>query len=729
MRRALGAGSLLALAALAGCGDGDDSSPPELQILSSDPAVVTGGDALVSVAVPSGTSSTEMRLSLNGSDVTSQLQYDGTTNSLRGVVTGMRDGANTLVASAGSRQASLVATNYPIGGPVFSGPQVQPWVCTTEQVGLGAPLDAQCNAPSTYKYYYKSVSRGDFQRYDPATPPSADEIASTTTDQGVVTPYIVRVETGALNRSIYEIAVLADPSKPWSASAPQAAWNGKVYIPLSGGFGHAFSQARVLSSTPADAILNDMALKRGFLVTKTTFLQAATHLDWVRGAESLMMLKERIRENYGAIRYTFSSGASGGSMIQNMIVHAYPGLLQGIIPTAEYADLWSTGLQEAMDCIQLYSYFSGRGAAIWPDATQRVAVYGHLNEASCNFFGRIFPNSMRPTTAGTGPFTPEVTSAMLYHPVTNPSGARGSQPDFHVNYLGRRPSDLWTPPEMAAGFGFGLGVFDNVGVQFGLKGLLEGRITAEQFVHLNEQIGGLDIDLLPTAARHKQDPQAGTRAYRMGFVNDMSRHDQVAIISVRLPDVDPTASHSVVHSFFSGDRLAKAGHSANRVLWIIPGFEASRQHELSFLSMDRWLGAVEADKNAGTLGAKIARNKPADVVNGCWAPDATSIDLANIVNDLDRCTSTWYPVSGNPRVVAANGSRDASLVTKCQLKPLSRGDYAGVTFSEAQWARLEAVFPGGVCDWSKPDAAWSTSLPWLGFAGGPGGEPLNILPN
>ncbi len=41
-------------------------------------------------------------------------------------------------------------------------------------------------------------------------------------------PYIVRVERGTINRGIYDIAVLFDPAKPWSALAPQAQWNGKV---------------------------------------------------------------------------------------------------------------------------------------------------------------------------------------------------------------------------------------------------------------------------------------------------------------------------------------------------------------------------------------------------------------------------------------------------------------------------------------------------------------------
>jgi hypothetical protein len=35
------------------------------------------------------------------------------------------------------------------------------------------------------------------------------------------------------------------------------------------------------------------------------------------------------------------------------------------------------------------------------------------------------------------------------------------------------------------------------------------------------------------------------------------------------------------------------------------------------------------------------------------------------------------------------------------LKPIDSRDYK-VVFSDAEMARLKRIFPGGVCDWSKP---------------------------
>ncbi|WP_227520157.1 DUF6351 family protein [Marinobacter sp. LV10R510-11A] len=46
-------------------------------------------------------------------------------------------------------------------------------------------------------------------------------------------------------------------------------------------------------------------------------------------------------------------------------------------------------------------------------------------------------------------------------------------------------------------------------------------------------------------------------------------------------------------------------------------------------------------------------------------------------------------------------------VFKCALKAvetaLTDGTYAGVSFTGEETARLNGIFPGGVCDYSRPD--------------------------
>ena len=61
--------------------------------------------------------------------------------------------------------------------------------------------------------------------------------------------------------------------------------------------------------------------------------------------------------------------------------------------------------------------------------------------------------------------------------------------------------------------------------------------------------------------------------------------------------------------------------------------------------------------------------------------------------------NTMYPVHSEPRLVA--GAPLTNDVLKCQLKPVNYADYK-TTFTVAQKARMAAIFPAGVCDFSKP---------------------------
>src|SRR5438034_8191918 len=132
-------------------------SPPaqfDISILSSPAYAVTGGDALVQVSVPGATPLADVVVRLNGQDVTAAFQAaDAFT--LKGLVAGLRVGPNVLTAgprSTGQILAKILVTNYPITGPVLSGPHQTPFVCETEFLGLGAPLDPDCSASTRVDY-------------------------------------------------------------------------------------------------------------------------------------------------------------------------------------------------------------------------------------------------------------------------------------------------------------------------------------------------------------------------------------------------------------------------------------------------------------------------------------------------------------------------------------------------------------------------------------------------
>jgi len=75
----------------------------------------------------------------------------------------------------------------------------------------------------------------------------------------------------------------------------------------------------------------------------------------------------------------------------------------------------------------------------------------------------------------------------------------------------------------------------------------------------------------------------------------------------------------------------------------------------------------------------------------------------------------------------AAGGPLASDVLACSLQPLRRSGFS-VAFTNVQWEALEATFPNGVCNWGKPGLEQRPNIPWLDYAGGPGGRPLGPPP-
>ena len=74
---------------------------------------------------------------------------------------------------------------------------------------LGNPLDADCSVATRVDYVYRSTA-ATFKAL-PAGPSYPADLVQTTTSQGKTVPYIVRVETGTINRAIYQTAILHDP--------------------------------------------------------------------------------------------------------------------------------------------------------------------------------------------------------------------------------------------------------------------------------------------------------------------------------------------------------------------------------------------------------------------------------------------------------------------------------------------------------------------------------------
>src|SRR4051812_9707783 len=157
----------------------------QINVLSTRADLVSGGQALVSIDLPSPADASRVTVSLNGADVTGRFATRPN-GAFEGLLGGLAEGSNTVTAALpGGPSTSLTVIDHPNGGPVFSGPQLQPWPCPPGAV------DAQCNAPTAYAYEYMSASGGDFKPYDPDNPPS--DVATTTTQTGKTVPFVVRV--------------------------------------------------------------------------------------------------------------------------------------------------------------------------------------------------------------------------------------------------------------------------------------------------------------------------------------------------------------------------------------------------------------------------------------------------------------------------------------------------------------------------------------------------------
>src|SRR5205085_3646752 len=204
-----------------------------------------------------------------------------------------------------------------------------------------------------------------------------------------------------------------------------------------------------------------------------------------------------------------------------------------------------------------------------------------------------------------------VPSKQDYNAKTNPGGVRCDLADYMINLFGPRPRSVWSAPEKKIGRGFAGIPLDDVGVQFGLEALQKGQITPEQFIDVNKKIGGVDIDIHPTAKRSKADEPALRNAYRSGAVNETNNLTAVPIIDLRGPD--PGAFHDAYRSFTIRARLDREqGHHANHVIWegFAPIQGDAKYTEQGLLAMDRWLTAVEAGHRDVPFAQKIVEDKP-----------------------------------------------------------------------------------------------------------------------
>jgi hypothetical protein len=487
-------------------------------------------------------------LTLNGVNVTSSLTRPPGEAALVGVVSGFALGDNLLVLKANAKAmkvlASLTVTNHPLSGPIFSGPQQQPFVCTTARVGLGQPIidnqdsigirvaqeDANGNYPrdgrgyptaaATIIGYSKdcgAVRRIEYQyrttggQFLPLASPGGTlpvDIAMTTTLDGQTVPYIVRWERGTINRFVYSVAMLAPTTETDPDDPDDSLWNGRLVFSLQGGVAIGHHQG----TTSNSAMLLHDQLRLGYAVLNSTALRTNTHYNLQLGGETALMLKEHFIEDHGVPLYSVGIGGSGGAIQQYVFAQNHPGLLDAAIPQYSYSDMITQTIHVG-DCELLEHYFdkTDRFNPKWQNVMNRRAIQGLNASVTPVISAGEASGTWNPlygiySLLGLNRPTPIPAMATTPPPLTECRRAWFGLTPLTLNPTFTDVQDLDKLAQGAAGVdwthagdlvniygtdaqGFGRTGWDNVGVQYGLQALVDGVITPTEFLNLNAGVG------------------------------------------------------------------------------------------------------------------------------------------------------------------------------------------------------------------------------------------------
>ncbi len=613
-----------------------------------------------------------------------------------------------------------------------------------------------CGASTRVGYVYRSTD-GQFHWLDAlsALPP---DVATTTTMDGQTVPYVVRLERGTIDRFIYTVAMLAPVTETDPLRPDDSLWNRRLVFNLQGGV----AIGRTQGTVSGGAMLRDDVLKLGYAVVSSTGLRTNTHYNLQLGGETALMLKEHFVEDHGVPYYTVGVGGSGGAIQQYVYAQNHPGLLDAAIPQYSYSDMVTQTIHVG-DCELLEHYFdvTDRDNPKWRDPEMRQAIQG-LNAsnfpknldsgdtAQWNFLYGIYQQLgyqvQERDPASPAPALTECRRSWfgLTPLVMNPTFTNVADLDKLAQGTEGVEWTHWADLVNIygeGGDGFARVPWDNVGVQYGLEALRAGRITPQEFLELNASVGGWkrsaemvpegfpfaggfspenfdpwssrQMNLSPDggatpAPRTEGNADAMRAAYTSGMVFD-GKID-IPTIDWRHYLEDDLDMHHSHQSFATRQRITdERGDAGNQVIWFTDARPATAfdQTPMAFAVMDEWVRNIKERPELS-----VAENRPAAAVDSCFDTNgqliASGSDVWNgVLDDASpgSCTQR-FPIYSTSRRVAGGPFRGG--IFKCEVRPVADAIDAGVygTWepSADEQARLEQIFPDGVCDFSKPDA-------------------------
>lgn len=688
---------------IAGAGRADAAGELSLGVISSRADMASSGNALVQATVPSPARLDRLRIIQNGSDVTGRFRPVNGNERVRRALLDNFGGVVTVTATVPDfSQARLQIVNHSVNGPILSGVRQTPFICQT----VLPPLNPEdCSQTTTVSWRYQLSSGGGWQTANSAGAiPAASQLKLTTLAQTgdrtstPAVPMLVRVETGTINRANYRIGFLVDPT---DLNVPSnTAWNGRLVYTFGGGCTGGFAQGTLGGQNnwlPMEEIVNGYA---GAGSSQNAF---GIRCSDAVSAETVSMVKERFSEQWRPPDFTIGKGGSGGAMAQQMIDNNFPGLLDGSVISNSFLDN-AFAANNLMDCRLVDEFLASPEAAGWTNGQKR-AIKGMHRETACavvyaafgeNFFdpGGSCPNAMP--------------DGIKFDPLTNPSGVRCTVMDGNVNVYG-----------IDQGNGIVRRPVDNVGLQYGLRQVRDGTISVNQFLDLNDGVGGISAyDGQSVPDRSEATTESLRRVYESGLMNTAGAGlASTPIIDNRQHKIENEDNpHQTIHALSMRARLIKAngdpdgdGSAGTQVIWTSPNGLDDAQ---PILTMDRWITGIKADGSDTSQRQKVLDNRPGFAPGSPAAKDACFSDAAGtliaqetITADSGVCGST-YPSYSGTRFEA--GMPLANDIVKCSLKPVDPSEY-GTALTGPQLARLQSIFPDGTCDTAAPGVGFQIS--------------------
>ncbi|GAA5217933.1 DUF6351 family protein [Corallincola platygyrae] len=659
----------------------------------------------------------------------------------------------------------------PLGGvgpdiPLYAGDNQHPFFCMTvdsklgqplvdNQQGLGVPVYEQyppennnhvigyskdCLIKTSLRYFFQNTE-GEFKPFELESAPDSNDIMRVNLG-GEDVPFIIRVETGSINRYLYMIAMpVVWPAAPERDSSQL--WNKRLIYQFKGGSGIGFRQGKLRMRGIIERRAAQLA--KGYAVVTSTANRTSYTYNMLLAEDTATRVKRQFTSIYGNPLYTVGVGGSGGGLAQYLIAQNKPGIIDAALPLYSYPDMISQTIY-GLDCELIEHYFAitSFDRDKWSDWNLRRSILG-VNTKQGHIHRYAWLQPINQLAAGVWPEYPDGNSECHNGWFGLTSLVHNPKQTYLRNYYSdnTKAAVNWTYWEdMVALFGrdkhgFANTTWDNRGVQYGLEALKNGEISPEEFIHLNRYIGGwkpqhqMEEERLyslfgphnkplwlslwsrhnitqpnepsKTAERSTANLKAVQMAYRGG---------QVFIGNVDLPIIDirhylePELNmHHVSASFEARQRIIDwRGNSDNHVIWVShPDFDPQ---ELGFQAMDDWMLSMMARPDA-----TASDSRPAQIMDMCIDEAGNEISKGHNVWDgpwnakIEGSCHQAYPMFSTSRIQAGGPWRGSVFI--CSREPveraLKRGVYHPVDMS-AYLAQLVEAFPDGVCDYSKGDA-------------------------